>query len=69
MTSSFETTTCRNCQGFRCIHCGYRGEFRKRLSPNPRLDPERATVLRFLRSGSSQGSLRGGAGILERTTT
>lgn len=63
------STTCRFCLGARCIHCNYKGVFLKRLSPNPRLEPERTAVLRFLRSGSSQGSAARVAGVPERRLT
>jgi hypothetical protein len=69
VSARFESSTCRNCGGQRCIHCNYRGVFLKRLSPNPRLEPERSAVLRFLRSGSAGGSLEGVAGVPERRLT
>ena len=67
MSASFELSTCRHCLGSGCLHCNHKGVFLKRLSPNPRLDPERAATLRFLRSGSSEGNVARAAAIPERS--
>ena len=64
MSARFELSTCRNCLGTGCLHCNHKGAFLKRLSP--RLTEREAAVLRFLRSGSSEGSTQRGAGIPER---
>ena len=64
MSARFSYKSCRHCLGSGCLHCNHRGSFLKRLSP--RLSEREAAVLRFLRSGSSEGNVARGAGILER---
>ena len=64
MSARFESRTCQNCGGQRCVHCNHKGVFFKRLSP--RLSEREAAVLRFLRSDSSEGGTERGVGVPER---
>jgi len=67
VSARYETSTCRNCLGSGCIHCNHKGAFLKRLSP--RLSEREAAVLRFLRSGSSEGGTERGVGSPDRRLT